>query len=48
MYQHGAKFTAAELIERATGKPMGTDDYFAYLWGKYQPLYQLEAEPAGR
>jgi carboxypeptidase Taq len=45
VYQHGSKFTAAELIERATGKPMGTDDYFAYLWGKYQPLYALEDEP---
>ena len=44
VYQHGAKFTAAELIERVTGKPMGTDDYIAYLWGKYQPLYALEGE----
>ncbi len=46
VYQHGAKFTAAELLQRATGKPMGTDDYIAYLWNKYQPLYQLEGEPA--
>jgi carboxypeptidase Taq len=46
VYQHGAKFTASELLERATGKPMGTDDYIAYLWNKYQPLYQLEGEPA--
>ena len=46
IYQHGSKFTAAELIQRVTGKPMGTDDYLAYLWGKYQPLYALEGEPA--
>ena len=46
VYQHGAKFTASELLERTTGKPMGTDDYIAYLWGKYQPLYRLEGEPA--
>jgi carboxypeptidase Taq len=46
VYQHGSKFTAAELIQRVTGKPMGTDDYLAYLWGKYQPLYALEGELA--
>jgi carboxypeptidase Taq len=46
VYQHGSKFTASELLERTTGKPMGTDDYMAYLWNKYQPLYQLEGEPA--
>jgi len=46
VYRHGAKFTAAELMQRATGKPMGTDDYIAYLWGKYQPLYELDAVSA--
>lgn len=46
LYQHGAKFTAAELLERVTGKPMGAEDYTAYLWGKYQPLYELEGAPA--
>ena len=46
IYQHGSKFTAAELVQRATGKPMGTDDYIAYLWNKYAPMYQLEGEPA--
>jgi carboxypeptidase Taq len=46
VYQHGAKFTAAELLQRVTGKPMGTDDYIEYLWTKYQPMYQLEGEPA--
>jgi carboxypeptidase Taq len=46
LYQHGAKFTAAELITRATGKPMGIDAYIRYLWNKYQPLYALEGEPA--
>ena len=46
VYQHGSKFTAAELIQRVTGKPMGIDDYMSYLWSKYQPLYALEGEPA--
>ncbi len=45
IYQHGAKFTAAELTERVTGKPMSADDYIQYLWGKYQPLYELEGSP---
>jgi carboxypeptidase Taq len=47
VYQHGAKFTAAELVERATGGPMTVEPYIRYLWGKFQPLYQLEGEPAG-
>ena len=46
VYQHGAKFTAAELIERATGEPMTIEPYMRYLWGKFQSLYQLEGEPA--
>ncbi len=46
IYQHGSKFTANELMQRVTGKPMGTDDYIAYLWGKYQSLYDLEGVPA--
>jgi carboxypeptidase Taq len=43
VYQHGAKFTAAELIQRATGSPMSIEPYIDYLWNKYQPLYDLEA-----
>ena len=46
IYQHGAKFTASELLERTTGKPMGTDDYIDYLWNKYAPMYQLEGDVA--
>ena len=45
LYQHGSKFTAAELIERVTGSPMTTEPYLAYLWNKYQPLYDLEGTP---
>jgi carboxypeptidase Taq len=43
IHQHGAKFTAAELIRRATGEDMSIEPYLAYLWGKYQPLYGLDA-----
>ncbi len=41
VYRHGAKFTAAELVERATGKPMTIEPYVRYLRGKYQPLYGI-------
>lgn len=43
VHRHGAKFTAAETIERATGRPMTIEPYMDYLWRKYQPLYGLEA-----
>jgi carboxypeptidase Taq len=47
IYQHGAKFTADELVRRATGGPMSIEPYIAYLWRKYAPLYGLEMpEPA--
>lgn len=41
LYQHGSKFTPAEIVERATGAPMSVEPYLAYLWGKFQPLYGL-------
>ena len=43
VYQHGSKFTAGELIPRVTGEPLTVEPYLDYLWGKYQPLYGLEA-----
>jgi carboxypeptidase Taq len=42
IYQHGAKFTAAELLERATGGPLSIEPYMNYLRGKYQSLYGLK------
>jgi len=44
VYQHGSKFTAAEIVQRATGGPMSIEPYMDYLWGKYQPLYALREE----
>jgi carboxypeptidase Taq len=44
VYAHGAKFTAAELVERATGGPMSIEPYLAYLWSKFGPLYGLGTE----
>ncbi len=42
IYQHGMKFTANELLERATGGPLSIEPYMRYLRGKYQALYGLE------
>jgi carboxypeptidase Taq len=41
VYQHGAKLAAPELLHRATGSAMSVEPYLAYLWGKYQPIYDL-------
>jgi len=44
IYRHGAKFTAAELVQRVTGGPLSIQPYLDYLWRKYQPLYGLREE----
>ncbi len=41
IYRHGAKFTAAELVPRATGQPLSIDPYVRYLRTKYGQLYNL-------
>ncbi|MFM9653746.1 hypothetical protein ACKI1S_47975, partial [Streptomyces galilaeus] len=38
VYRHGAKFTGAELVERATGAALSSDAYVRYLTGKFMPL----------
>jgi carboxypeptidase Taq len=43
VYQHGAKFTANEVMRRATGEGISIQPYLDYLWRKYQPLYRLDA-----
>jgi carboxypeptidase Taq len=42
VYRHGSKFTAAELVERATGGPLVIEPYLRYLARKYGELYGLE------
>ena len=42
LYQYGSKYTAPEIIERATGTPLSIDPYIAYLRTKYGELYDLE------
>ena len=41
IYQHGSKFTAAELVERVTGGPMDIEPYLNYLKAKYGELYRV-------
>lgn len=41
IYQHGSKFTANELVERVTGRPLTIAPYIQYLRAKYGELYQL-------
>ena len=41
IYRHGRKFTAPEIVERATGEPLSIAPYIAYLKTKYGALYGL-------
>lgn len=41
IYQHGAKYTAPELIEKVTGSPLIIDPYMNYLRTKYADIYGL-------
>ena len=41
VYQHGSKFMAHEVIERATGQPLSIAPYLHYLRTKYGELYAL-------
>ncbi|WP_218082369.1 carboxypeptidase M32 [Anthocerotibacter panamensis] len=41
VHRHGRKFTAPELIERATGQPLTIQPYLAYIRRKYGELYTL-------
>jgi len=41
IYCHGMKYTADEVVQRATGGPLSIEPYMAYLRGKYGELYGL-------
>jgi carboxypeptidase Taq len=45
LYQHGRKFQPDEAVMRATGGPMSTTPYLAYLRAKYGELYRLDLAP---
>ncbi len=41
----GQRYTAARLVERVTGKPLGHADLINYLLGKMEPLYSSAPPP---
>jgi carboxypeptidase Taq len=41
IYQHGSKYTASEVIQRVTGKPLTIEPYIRYLRRKYGELYSF-------
>ena len=41
VHQHGRRYSRDELMQRATGKPLGTADYVRYLTDKFSALYKL-------
>jgi carboxypeptidase Taq len=43
IYHHGRKFTADELVQRATSGPLSITPYIDYLRAKYGALYTLPA-----
>jgi carboxypeptidase Taq len=45
LYRHGRKFQPNEVVTRATGGPMSTTPYLAYLRVKYGELYRLDLAP---
>jgi carboxypeptidase Taq len=41
IYQHGSKYTAAELLQRVTGSPLTLAPYMMYLRAKYGDIYGI-------
>jgi len=46
IYRHGRKFAPSDLVARATGGPLSTTPYLAYLRGKYGEIYRLPSADA--
>jgi carboxypeptidase Taq len=41
VHRHGQCFTASELVQRATGRPLSHEPLLSYLRRKFSPLYGL-------
>jgi carboxypeptidase Taq len=41
IHRHGKRYTAAELVERVTGKPLGADPLMRHLEGKARRFYGI-------
>ena len=42
IHEHGRKYTANELINRVTGKPLSIDPFIDYIQDKYSNMYDLK------
>jgi carboxypeptidase Taq len=42
IHRHGSCYTAPELVERVTGKPLSHEPLMQHLYGKFGPLYGLK------
>lgn len=42
VYRHGSTYLPEELVERATGAPLGIEPFMSYLRAKYGALYELD------
>jgi carboxypeptidase Taq len=42
IHRHGSCYTAPELIERVTGRPLSHEPLMAHLYGKLGPLYGIK------
>lgn len=40
VYQHGRRYSSAELIQRISGKPFSAEPYVKYLNAKYKEIYK--------
>ncbi|MDX1688040.1 MAG: carboxypeptidase M32 [Candidatus Promineifilaceae bacterium] len=41
VHQHGRKFTPAEIVERATGRPLSHEPFVEYVTEKFSNVYRL-------
>jgi carboxypeptidase Taq len=41
IHSHGRRYSAAQLVERVTGRPLAHDALMKHLRGKFGPLYDL-------
>jgi carboxypeptidase Taq len=41
IHRHGRRYTAAELVERVTGRPLSPEPLMAHLRAKFSPLYGM-------
>jgi len=42
IHRHGKRFTAAELVEHVTGRPLSYEPLMMHLYDKFRPLYGLD------